>query len=184
MDYQGSNRHNCCVITPGQTCSAGFEEHEKRCITVVPPQEEGYLLADGYRFSDGYSMDYQQVGNYAPLQSTFECDPNLYQAQMNNMAVEGQYMYQPQNYYAASHLPQYGDYQEVMGTEALPQMIGSPAPLTAEFFASNADFKRIPMYPSRAVFRRRKQGDAINEWSNAFLNDEPDMCEATPCCTG
>ncbi|KAK1933525.1 hypothetical protein X943_004029 [Babesia divergens] len=187
MDYQMNNSYKCCMVTPGQTSSAGFSDRENRCVTVVPPQEEGYMMADGYRFSDGYSMDYEQLKNYAPMQTTFQCDPTLYDGSGHYIRGEMPEMYHQQHFYNATYPEHYGNFQgcqEVMGTEVLPQVSNQGMPFTTEFFASNDAFKRIPLYPSRAVFRRRKQGDATNEWSNAFLNDETDLCEVTPCCTG
>lgn len=120
-----NNSYKCCMVTPGQTSSAGFSDRENRCVTVVPPQEEGYMMADGYRFSDGYSMDYEQLKNYAPMQSTFQCDPTLYGGSGHYTRGEMPEVYHQQHFYNATYPEHYGNFQgcqEVMGTEVLPQV--------------------------------------------------------------
>ncbi|EDO08280.1 hypothetical protein BBOV_III007190 [Babesia bovis T2Bo] len=187
MDARHARAYDTCLVAPEQGYYSGFAPDGARCVTAVPAQEDGYVLPNGYRFSDGYSLDYQPLSKHVPAQSTFECNPELLQGCVFDGAPQGDYVYpapeyvQPDYSYAA---PGYGQYQQVMGTETVPKVVGDPAPLTTEFFASNNAFQRIPLCPSRSVFRRRRQGDPSSEWSNAFVNDTDDRCDATPCCTG
>ncbi|GIX60937.1 photosensitized INA-labeled protein PHIL1, putative [Babesia caballi] len=186
MDSGYGLDYNTYLIAPGQEYASKFADNGPACVTTVPAQEDGYVMPGGYRFSDGYSMEYQPMDQHAPVQSTFECDNASYPVSAHQLSAATNYSYpppecvQPDYSYAGMESPYY---QEVLGTETAPQMINDTAPLTTEFFANNAAFQRLPLSRSRAVFRRRRQGDPMNEWSNAFLNEEVDPCEVTPCCT-
>ncbi|ORM40021.1 uncharacterized protein BXIN_1273 [Babesia sp. Xinjiang] len=180
-------RHgNTCLIAPEQGYYSAFPSGGAQCVTAVPAQEDGYMVPSGYQFSDGYSMDYQPMHYNQPIQSTVECDPSLFHGQGIEGVHQGGYEYPAPQYVQHDYGytgADYQYYQDVMGSETIPKMVGDPAPLTTEFFASNDAFQRIPLCPTRSVFRRRRQGDPSSEWSNAFLNEEIDACDNTPCCT-
>ncbi|GFE53334.1 hypothetical protein BaOVIS_007380 [Babesia ovis] len=199
MDARHGNSCDTCLVAPEQGYYSGFAPGGARCVTAVPAQEDGYILPNGYRFSDGYSMDYHPLTHQPLPRSTFECNPSLFQGSGIEGAHPGDYVYPPPEYVQPDYSyagPYYPQYQEVMGTETVPkvgsiqlrfmehQMSEEPSQLTTEFFASNNAFQRIPLCPTRSVFRRRRQGDPSSEWSNAFLNEDVDPCQATPCCTG
>ncbi|CDR96703.1 hypothetical protein, conserved [Babesia bigemina] len=199
MDGRSRTGYTTCLMAPNQGYTSGYNAYGANCVTTIPKQQDGYVIPADYRFSEGYSMDYYNFNKGGALQSTLECDPALYKDFQYPVADNSGYTYPaPEQMYRDYPYTgeEYNRYMEVLGTEQVPQvrygeselktiqLVNDAPQLTTEFFASNAAFQRIPLYPSRTVFRRRRQGDPINEWSNAFINEEDDLCDATQCCTG
>ncbi|CDI80851.1 hypothetical protein, conserved [Eimeria acervulina] len=48
--------------------------------------------------------------------------------------------------------------------------------VSSALFGGNACFTRIPIQQNKPIFRRRRRGDALPEWSNAFVT-RVDPCE-------
>ncbi|AFZ81277.1 hypothetical protein BEWA_006860 [Theileria equi strain WA] len=183
---------NSSIVTPKQFYPEYCEfnqapQSEFKCVSYIPSQEGGLMVNDNYNFSDGYSIDQQAFQHPVPVHTVIEANDHNWQ-NVQGTQFEGFYGQE------SNIVPNGSDLNRTNGVEGVsisqgltnpfpaPEFDQQTIPFTPGFFASNAAFKRIPLNPGKSIFRRRRPGDCVSEWSNAFNNDFDEL-QNPYCCS-